>query len=84
MKLTVEQTQLLHECLDLALEVNAGLHSDHEVQISLCRLRVSFIFNSMWNACYGGKDIEYIVNLDNNDTHQLQQAKDYLTELLEK
>ena len=52
MKLTAEQKQLFHECVDLALDILI--------------------------------EIENIPTPDGFDYKELQQAKDYLTELLEK
>ena len=75
MKLTAEQKQLFHECVDLALEVN----EKEDVPFS-----VNFGVNE-----YGILSFRVYDKKLNNFTiswytNQLQQAKDYLTELLEK
>ena len=75
MKLTAEQKQLFRDCVDLALAVN----EKEDVPFS-----VNFGVNE-----YGILSFRvYDKKLDNFTnswyTHQLQQAKDYLTKIMEE
>ena len=100
MKLTAEQKQLFHECVDLALEVT--LNTRHSVDISMGSFNVNELINSkrkVETCCYNlfikvdfnegipmfepnGAVFLFSIIDNSSDISDLQQAKDYLTELL--
>ena len=76
MKLTAEQKQLLHGCVDLSLRVNNNTGIKSFVDILINREQVVITVTE-----FELRDFIEEFKFRNKD---LQQAKDYLTELLEE